>query len=209
MNADTSLLDIAPRASFATTFLTSAITNYLFAACVVGLTFKQLQLQALGGIGPIEITTAVLCVAIVAASALSHRIPSKGTMILIAAPLLACLLAMGIAAIVGTFPPNGRDTLAYLFTAMVVWSYATLAEPDHKALLEKIALVIGIYLTACALAWLLPWHWVDVVRYPVNGKLQGLSNNPNQIAFLTIVGLSLMYLWTSHRSTRGLPCCFP
>lgn len=197
MNAQSSFAGEASRFQLASSFLASPVTNYLFAVCVIGLTFKQLQ--TFGAVGPIEILTAALCLAIGIAAAACGRLPKKGAVLLIAAPVVLCLASAGIAALSDPARMSVRDAFAYVFTAVVVWTYLALAADTHKSLIAKIALVLGLYLTVGAILWVLPTSsWTDFTRYPVNGKFQGLSNNPNQIALLTVVGVSMLFLVDDH-----------
>lgn len=190
--------------STAESFLQSRLTACLFAFCLVGLTFKQLQF--FGSAGPVEILTAGLCIVILAAAVAAGRSWTSAP-ILIATVMAACVvISTAIAYVVEPTRLSLREVAAYAFCYVIFVSFIQLSKTKGRLVAQATAVVIGIYLGLTAIWWVLPSPLNAIVSYPVNGKFQGLSNNPNQIAFLALVGLSLLYLLDDghHRAKRTL-----
>ncbi|MCR6636426.1 hypothetical protein [Devosia sp.] len=190
--------------AIAESFLQSRLTACAFAFCLVGLTFKQLHF--VGSAGPIEIFTTGVCIFIlVAAVAAGHS--WKSIPILIATIMATCVAISSIIAyVVEPARLSIREVAAYAFCYVIFVSFIHLARTSWRLVAQATAVTIGVYLGLAALWWVLPAPLNDIVSYPVNGKFQGLSNNPNQIAFLALVGLSLLYLLDDghHHAKRTL-----
>ncbi|KKC34958.1 O-antigen ligase family protein [Devosia psychrophila] len=170
--------------------LSSALTRYGFAFSIVGLTFKQLQFA--GGFGLMEIAAAAFCALIGVAYLLSRqKIPMHA--LGVAGGIFAVFMLGAIVAIL-TDPQrlSIRDTIAYTFTFAIVCAFILASRNREMAYIKALAIAINVCLAVFAVLAIIPSPAKNLMYYMNSDKLQGLSNNPNQIAFLAAVGLSLL-----------------
>lgn len=175
-------------------------TNFLwfFSFCIVGLTFKQLKFSSL--VGPVEL---LALVAIVAGLFLTWRSGELSKQIQRISFLGAGFLVFNL----GTFwaaashpeTISVRDVLAYLFTFLVLLTFLVMAHRRELDALRIVGSAIGLYLLAAVILAMIPSPLQHHLWY-YGVKLQGLSDNPNQTAFLAIVGLSFL---TGHAVLSG------
>lgn len=163
---------------------------WLFSFAIVGLTFKQLKFNYF--VGPFELLAILLIVGwigfIFSGGRWRHN-PLLGK-ILIAYVLLSLGTAWALIDNPGRL--SIRDALAYAFVFLVVLIYADSAAGRGRDALRIMAKVIGAYLFAILVMAIVPSPMQSTVWYMYPLKIQGFSDNPNQIAFLSVVGMSYL-----------------
>lgn len=163
---------------------------WLFSACIVSLTFKQLRADSFAG--PTEWLTAIVALMLVVDSL--RRGTLQQNRYIFGATLIFAALSLGglWAFFVDPQRLELREVAAHIFTFVVVVAFLTLAWRRETAALTILACVISLYLVIILLLAFVPnplqakMMWIDGMR------LQGLSDNPNQIAFLAIASLALL-----------------
>ena len=161
---------------------------WLFSFAIVGLTFKQLKFNYF--VGPFELLAILLIVGWIGFTFSGGRWrhnPLLGK-ILIAYVLLSLGTAWALIDNPGRL--SIRDALAYAFVFLVVLIYADSAAGQGRDALRIMAKVIGAYLFAILVMAIVPSPMQSTVWYMYLLKIQGFSDNPNQIAFLSVVGMS-------------------
>ena len=161
----------------------------LLAVSTIGMMFKQLRLFS-GAVGPFELVALAASLWLIARtrlSALSSR-PAR--------PVLVALAAFAAGALVASlfFPGHfsARELIATLFVGLVLMGWLSLGVRLIPAL-EAMRGLIGLYalliLLGVALAsGPLGFLWYKLI---VPWRLQGLSDNPNQLASLCVAGIAL------------------
>ncbi len=163
---------------------------WVFSGLLVALTFKQLRIMPFAG--PVEISLGLLATYVFAFSRLQLRAPSLFTLLIVG---LGGCAAMGAITSLWFQPAhfNLRDTIAYFFVAYICTAYFLLIDRIGHSPARVIGRLIGLYLVfALIFAWLPSTVQSYFWYYSV--KFQGLSDNPNQIAFLAIIGSALLGL---------------
>lgn len=163
--------------------------RHAFAFAVVGLSFKQLQ----GGmpVGPMELLALALALVALASGRYLESAASLRALVVSALVYAAVVAGTVRSLIVEPAAVNLRDTAAFSFTLLVVAAFIATAARREALALRALALVTALYCWAIAVLAFVPgldMLWYDGVR------LQGLSDNPNQIAFLALAGLGLLSL---------------
>ncbi|HRO49492.1 MAG TPA: hypothetical protein PLW75_05085, partial [Hyphomicrobium sp.] len=170
---------------------------WIFSACIVALSFKQLRFGSFGGV--VEWMTALIALVLLAEEL------RKGTLlqnryIFGAAAIFAALSLGGIWAFFAEPQRvNLRETAAYVFAFLVVVAFLTLARGREAKALAILAVVISLYLALVAILAFVPNALQPAMWYH-GVRLQGLSDNPNQIALLSLVALLLL----AHAEMKGL-----
>lgn len=173
---------------------------YAFSFAIVGLTFRQGRFD--GGIGAAELVLAFLLVV----AFLSERWrEARAKRLILGATVLFLCMSLGTAwALI--FEParvSTRDLLAYSYTFLVLCGFIGVAARREQAAFRALGEVIGLSLLVLLIAGLTPSPIQRLMWYFDNHdhlRLQGLSDNPNQIAFLATVGLGLLCLPLWHES---------
>lgn len=167
---------------------------HAFSFGIVGLTFRQGRFDF--GFGAAEIVLAALLVVVFASE--RWRAARAQRMILVATALFLCLSAgTAWALVVEPGRISTRDLLAYPFTFAIVCAFVTAAVDRERAAFRALGEVIGLSLLVLLIAGVTPSPIQRLMWYFDNEdhlRLQGLSDNPNQIAFLATVGLGLLSL---------------
>ncbi|GAK46162.1 conserved hypothetical protein [Tepidicaulis marinus] len=153
--------------------------------------------------GPIEWVVATVAL-IVIMDGLRRRELHKNPYIWGGSILLALLSLGGFWALIVDPARLGlRDTASYLFSFLVVMAFLNLARGREVVALAVLAVTIATYLIFAALVALIPnpftplmWHFIassnEQLMWHASSRLQGFSDNPNQIAFLAVSGLGLL-----------------
>lgn len=162
---------------------------WLLSFCIVGLTFKQLKFTSF--VGPMELLT----IGFLLVGLFESLRQGAFFRIRILRPIAICFLVLSLGTLWALFADPSRlilrDVVAYIFTFFCLMIFLTMAYGREASAMRIVGIVIGLYLLASAVVGLAPspvrpYFWYDEV------KLQALSDNPNQIAFLAIVSLSLL-----------------
>ena len=163
---------------------------WLFSVCIVSLTFKQLRADSFAG--PAEWLTAIVALALVVDS-LRRGALQKNWYILGAALTFGALLLGGVwALLVEPQRVDIRETAAHVFTFLVVVAFLALAWRREATALAILACVISFYLTLIQILAIVPSPLQSMMIWVDGQRLQGLSDNPNQIALLAIASLVLL-----------------
>lgn len=165
---------------------------YAFGVAVVGLTFKQLQRGAI--VGPMELIALALVVTALASGRLTGSAASRRASGVAALVFAALGVSAVVAIIVDPATVAVREILAFGFSFAVVSAFIATAAGREAYALRALGETIGWYCVIIAVASTTPFG--DPLWY-YGVRLQGLSDNPNQIAFLALVGLSLLWLFGS------------
>lgn len=177
--------------------LWSKFTPYVFAVLIAGLICKQLQF---GVIGPFEVCTALFCV-VVCSAKLCSREPIPYWPLAVAVGLLfAVACAAVFAAVTDPERLNVRDGVAYAFSFLIVSTFILVSQGRELRYVKALALTAALVLFLFLLIAIIPSPVQRHVFYQGTLKLQGLSNNPNQIGFLAVVGLSLLLVLNFSRA---------
>lgn len=162
---------------------------WLLSFCIVGLTFKQLKFTSF--VGPMELLT----MGFLLVGLFESLRQGAFFRIRILRPIAICFLVLSLGTLWALFADPSRlilrDVVAYIFTFFCLIIFLTMAYSREASAMRIVGIVIGLYLLASVVVGLAPspvrpYFWYDEV------KLQALSDNPNQIAFLAIVSLSLL-----------------
>jgi hypothetical protein len=174
---------------------------WAYSLCIVALSFKQFRGDGMAG--PIEWVVAAVAL-IVIMDGLRRRELHKNPYIWGGSILLALLSLGGFWALIVEPARLGlRDTASYLFSFLVVMAFVNLARGREVVALAVLAVTIATYLIFAALVALIPnpftpvmWHFItssnEQLMWHASSRLQGFSDNPNQIAFLAISALGLL-----------------
>ncbi len=167
----------------------NTVLQYIFSLLLVGVTFKQLP--SIAGINLSQLLFALVLPLIFLAAHGQWR-PARPFVVAASIVCLSLLAGGACRAAVGDGGDiSVRDTLAYLFTYVIVCASVTLFLSNPRTSLIALGHVISGYLLAITIAGFLPFRMVDAVWY-YGVKLQGLSDNPNQIGFLAAIGLGVL-----------------
>lgn len=178
--------------SLADEVYTAPATSYLFAFSVVGLTFKQFQFQM--GVGPMELFALVMGIVAALSAILSQRKVPKvpvGVAALILAPLL---ISTVFALFTDPSRITMRDIVAHTFTFFLACAFIVFSCGREVLLAKRFALTISVCLLFFSAWYFVPGSVGAAMHYQGGTKLQGLSNNPNQIAFLATISICLLCL---------------
>lgn len=162
---------------------------FLFALGMVSLTFKQLKYNEFAG--GIEVFSA--CLVLIALGTGRWLFGSEAWKIATVGFMIFFALMLGT--IVSFFQNSDfsgtRDLVAFIFTFSATFAFIAIAHRHNDYTFQIVGEVIGLYCGLIAVLSFLPVYesfWYYGVR------LQGLSDNPNQIAFLALTGLGLLCL---------------
>ncbi|HRO50678.1 MAG TPA: hypothetical protein PK205_18675, partial [Promineifilum sp.] len=162
---------------------------WVFSVLIVALSFKQLRMESFAGLA--EWLTAIMALGIIAGKL------RKGTLLrnpyILGAAIVFTALSLGAvwALIVEPQRINIREAAAYIFTFLVIAAFLALSGRRETRALTILAVVISLYLAFISLLALVPSPLQPAVWY-YETRLQGFSNNPNQIALLALVALLLL-----------------
>jgi hypothetical protein len=162
---------------------------YFFAIAVVGITFKQLR--GFHDVGVMEIATLLAALITLLARTRDRR---DATMLpLTGATALFILLMLGGIWALFTDPArlSVREAAAYCFTFLIIVAFILNFADKSGLAFQVFGRVIGVYLLAVSLLAFVPNPLQQMMWYE-GVRLQGLSINPNQIAFIAITGLSFL-----------------
>jgi O-antigen ligase len=87
-----------------------------------------------------------------------------------------------------------RDMAAHTFTFFLACAFVVFSCGREVLLAKRFALTTCACLLIFAVLYFTPDSWGAAMRYQGDTKLQGLSNNPNQIAFLATISICLLCL---------------
>ena len=171
--------------------LNSKFTPFVVSFLIVGLLCKQLQF---GAFGFIEVATAALCLILCAAKIVSQeKIPGRALVV----PICLFAIIMITTAFACATDPGRvsiRDTIAYCFTSLIVCSFILASHGRERAYVKALCFVAVFFLFLFLLLATVPSPIEEYMFYQDSWKLQGLSNNPNQIGFLAATTLTLLLI---------------
>lgn len=163
---------------------------WAFSVCIVSLSFKQIRADSFAG--PAEWLTAIVALVLVVDSVRRGTL-QKNWYILGAALTFSALVLGGVwALLVEPQRIDIREAAAHVFTFFVVVAFLALAWRREATALAILACVISLYLTAVMILALVPNPLQSIMIWVDGQRLQGLSDNPNQIALLAIASLVLL-----------------
>lgn len=172
---------------------------YVFGLALVGLTFKQFQRGAM--VGVMELIALALVLIAMGSGRMVNSAGSRRAVI-VAVIIFSAFGASGLGAFFGgTGPIMLREVLAFGFSFMVVIAFIAVAVGREAYALRAVGEVIGWY---CVLISIVSLTSFGEPLWYYETRLQGLSDNPNQIAFLALVGLALLGLFGSHETRNDL-----
>ncbi len=172
---------------------------YVFGLALVGLTFKQFQRGAMFGI--MELLVFALVLIALGTGRMLNSVGSRCAVI-VAFIIFSAFGVSGLGAFVGGAGPIMiREVLAFGFSFMVVIAFIAVAAGREAYALRAVGEVIGWY---CMLISIVSLTSFGGPLWYYETRLQGLSDNPNQIAFLALVGVALLGLFGSHETRNSL-----
>lgn len=172
---------------------------YVFGLALVGLTFKQFQRGAMFGI--MEILAFALVMIALGTGRMLNSVGSRRAVI-VALIIFSAFGASGLGAFVGGAGPIMlREVLAFGFSFMAVIAFIAVAAGREAYALRAVGEVIGWY---CMLISIVSLTSFGGPLWYYETRLQGLSDNPNQIAFLALVGVALLGLFGSYETRNSL-----
>ncbi len=173
-----------------TAYLNQTYFLWFFSFCIVGLTFKQLKFSSL--IGPVELLALVGIVAGLFLTWRSGELSKQAQLIsFLGVGFLVFNLGTLWAAAAHPETISVREVLAYSFTFLVLLTFLVLAYRRELDAVRIVGSAIGLYLLAAVVLAMIPSPVQPYLWY-YGVKFQGFSDNPNQVAFLAIVGLSFL-----------------
>lgn len=170
---------------------------WLFAFCIIGLTFKQTRIFT--SFGPMELAALVLAIgALVVAGMRGQLVGNPSVRV---AFIGFAILNVGTlwAFATDSHRVEIRDVIAYSFVLLMFLGFLAIYGRREASAFRVFGVTLGVYLSVVTAVALLPTavsspFWFEGV------KLQGLSDNPNQIAFLAVIGVA--YLATDETVVR-------
>lgn len=162
---------------------------YFFATTIVGVTFKQLR--GFHDVGVMEIASLLAAMITLLARARDRR--DAAILPLAGATGLFVLLMLGGVWAFFTDPArlSVREVAAYCFTFLIIVAFILNFADKARLAFQIFGRVIGVYLLAVSFFAFVPNPLQQMMWYE-GPRLQGLSINPNQIAFIAIAGLSFL-----------------
>ncbi|MBI4045512.1 MAG: O-antigen ligase family protein [Devosia nanyangense] len=176
-------------AKLAASILSSPLTPYVFSISIVSLIFKQIQFNTV--VGPMELFAAAVCIVLIfAVVACEPRRPIK-PLVVASSFLLLVFVSAAFALLTDPQRLSIRDGIAYAFTFFVVCTFMLASYGRETRYVRALAFAISGVLFVFIFLAVVP-NPLQAMMYYQGTKLQGLSNNPNQIGFLAAAGLSLL-----------------
>lgn len=173
--------------------------SYVFGLALVGLTFKQFQRGAM--VGVMELLAFALVLIALGSGRMLNSAGSRCAVIVVLI-IFSAFGASGLGAFLGGAGPIMlREVLAFGFSFIIIIAFIAVAAGREAYALRAVGEVIGWY---CLLISIVSLTSFGEPLWYHETRLQGLSDNPNQIAFLALVGLALLGLFGSHETRNDL-----